>query len=201
MRVHGKYFLKNIRKKYDIDSITSPDGYLYCKIKRGMYGLKQAARLARDQLIENLKPFGYSPSVEAPNIWVHTTRRTKCCLCMDEFGVKYFLEEDAQHLIQVLQHSYSITINKTGSNFCGLQLDWNYQEHWVDISMPQYIGIFLAKLEHAAPSRQKHAPHRWVPNIYGSKVHMTQNEDTSDILSDEEATHMQRIVESFLYYA
>ena len=30
---------------------------------------------------------------------------------------------------------------------------------------------------------------------------MTQNEDTSDILSDEEATHIQRIVGSFLYYA
>ena len=90
MRIHGKYFLKDIREKYDIDSIISPDGFVYCKIKRGMYGLKETARLARDQLIENLKPFGYSPSVEAPNIWVHNTRRTKFCLCVDDFGVKYF---------------------------------------------------------------------------------------------------------------
>jgi hypothetical protein len=129
MRIHGKYFLTDIREKYDIYSIISPDGYVYCKIKRGMYGLNQAARLARDQLIDNLKPFGYSPSVEAPNIWVHNTRRTKFCLCVDDFGVKYFSEEDAQHLIHALKHSYSITVDKTGSNFCGLHLEWNYQEH------------------------------------------------------------------------
>jgi hypothetical protein len=33
MRIHGKYFLKDIREKYDIDNIISPDGYVYCKIK------------------------------------------------------------------------------------------------------------------------------------------------------------------------
>ena len=99
MRIHGKYFLKDIREKYNIYSIISPDGYVYCKIKRGMYGLKQAACLARDQLIENLKPFGYSPSVEVPNIRVHETRCAKFCLCVDDFGVKYFSENDANYLI------------------------------------------------------------------------------------------------------
>ena len=53
IRIHSKYFLEDIRQKYNITSLIAPDGYVYCKIKRGMYGLKQAARLARDQLITN----------------------------------------------------------------------------------------------------------------------------------------------------
>ena len=40
MRIHSKYFLHGMRDKYDIDSIIALDGYVYCKIKWGMYGLK-----------------------------------------------------------------------------------------------------------------------------------------------------------------
>ena len=51
LRIHNKYFLEDIRKKYNIKAIIAPDSYVYCKIKRVICGLKQAARLARDQLI------------------------------------------------------------------------------------------------------------------------------------------------------
>ena len=44
-----------MRKKYNIDNIIDSDGYVYCKIKRGMYGLKQSAKLARDMIIAHLK--------------------------------------------------------------------------------------------------------------------------------------------------
>ena len=119
LRIHNKYFLEDIRKKYNINAIVAPDGYVYCKIKRGIYGLKQAARLARDQLIQHMKPYGYAPDKHAPNIWTHTTRPTKFCLCVDDFGVKYFSEADAEHLIQVLQSAYDITIDKQGFIFAG----------------------------------------------------------------------------------
>ena len=102
LRIHGKYFLNEIREKYNIQEIVAPDGYMYCKIKRGMYGLKQVAHLARYQLVKHLKPFGYFPSKHAPNIWTHETRLTKCCLCVDDFGVQYFL---TQMLIILFSHS------------------------------------------------------------------------------------------------
>ena len=54
LRIRGKYFLKDIREKYAIGSLVVLDRYVYCKIVNGMYGLKQAVKLARDQLIENL---------------------------------------------------------------------------------------------------------------------------------------------------
>ena len=46
MKIHYKYFPEDIRIKYELDSKLSSDGYIYIKIKKGMYGLKQAAVLA-----------------------------------------------------------------------------------------------------------------------------------------------------------
>lgn len=76
-----------------------------------MYGFKQAAKLARDQLVNTLKPFGYSPTTESQNIWTHTTRQTKFCLYVDDFGIKYFNKEDADHLMTVLRSAYEITVD------------------------------------------------------------------------------------------
>ena len=81
LRIHSKYFLPDIRTKYNIDNLISTDGYVYCKIKRDMYGLKQAARLTRDQLINNLAPFDYFLSAQAPNIWIHSSKRTIFFVC------------------------------------------------------------------------------------------------------------------------
>ena len=38
-----------------------PDGYVYCEVRKGMYGLKQADRLAFDNLVKLLAPHGYFP--------------------------------------------------------------------------------------------------------------------------------------------
>ena len=127
MRINGKYFMSDIRNKYNINKLIANDGYVYCKIKKGMYGLKQAARLAYDDLKKHLSKYGYKPDTLAKNIWTHTERRTKFCLCVDDFGVQYFNLDDAQHLINALKSKYDITVDFAGRNFCGLQLDWDYR--------------------------------------------------------------------------
>ena len=68
MKINSKYFPENIKNKYNINKIQNNDGFIYRKIQKGMYGLKQAARLAYEQLINNLKQHGYSPSNKSPNI-------------------------------------------------------------------------------------------------------------------------------------
>ena len=95
--------------------------------------------------------------------------KTTFCLCVDEFGVKCFSEADKKHLIQALESKYIITTNDKGTDFCGLHLDWNYNQRWVDISMPEYVIKTLIRLEHPFPSKPKHAPHRWIPTVFGQK--------------------------------
>ena len=71
MRIHEKYFYPDIRQKYNIGSLINEDGYVYCRLKKGMYGLKQAARLAHDKLVTVLAKYGYKPDRICPNFWTH----------------------------------------------------------------------------------------------------------------------------------
>ena len=169
MRIHGRYFFKEIHDKYNIDNIICTDGYVYCKIIKGMYGLKEAAMLAREKIIKVLAPHGYQPSKFAPNIWTHHTRRTKFCLCVDDFGVKYYSKADADHLIQALQQVYDLTVDFDGKEYCDLTLNSNYQAQYVDVSMPQFVTKSLQKLQHPKPSKPQHAPHRHIQPIYGQQ--------------------------------
>ena len=75
MRIHAKYLLDDIRLQYNIESLVDLDGYVYVRIKKGMYGLKQAAILAYNPLFKQLKPHGYQPCPETTGLWRHKTRK------------------------------------------------------------------------------------------------------------------------------
>ena len=103
MRINSEYFLQDTKEEYGIDSIIAPDVYIYCKIKYGIYGLKQAAPLAYDKLITNLKKHEYAPDKYYPNIWTHKICATRFYLCVDDFGAKYSSKSDTTHLINALK--------------------------------------------------------------------------------------------------
>ena len=169
MKIPYKYFPPDIRKRYNLEDLVH-NGYIYVKIKKGMYGLKQAAILAYTYLCNHLKPFGYYHVPGTHGIFAHESRPTKFCLCVDDFGVKYFSQDDKNHLINTLchQNKFNITIDKTGKHFCGLTLDWNYHPGYVDISMPHYVKKALQRL-YPNPSIPQYSPHQHIPIIYGKK--------------------------------
>ena len=72
MRIHSKYFSQDMKNKYHIPSLVAGDGFVYCKIKRGMYGLKQAARLAYDNLVTNLNKKMDTSQINIVLIFGHT---------------------------------------------------------------------------------------------------------------------------------
>ena len=125
-----------------------------------MYGLKQAAILAYKLIQERLEPAGYFPINESNSIWRHKTRKTIFALRVDNFGVKYHNKDDAQHLIDALDTHYGIKVNWTGRNYCGLTLDWNYKDGYVDVSMPRYVVDALQQFQHTKPTRIQYTPHR-----------------------------------------
>ena len=63
MRVKLKYFPADIISRYNLMTLVAADGYIYIKIKKGMYGLKQAALLAYRNLKQHLAPHGYYPVI------------------------------------------------------------------------------------------------------------------------------------------
>jgi hypothetical protein len=200
MKIRYKYFPTDIRKKYELWKFVTPDGYIYIRIKKGMYGLKQAALLAYQHLVTQLAPYGYHPCPYTTGLWHHDTRPTKFCLCVDDFGVKYFSQQDADHLLNALRDNYKISVDWAGKNYCGLVIDWNYAKNYVDISMPGYVANTLARLQHRRPTRPQFAPHQWTQPAYGQKLQLAPI-DESPPLDKTKTLYVQSCVGSFLYYA
>ena len=55
MKVNISKFPQDIIDQYNLLSLVTPEGYIYIKIQKGMYGLRQAAILACDQLVQFLQ--------------------------------------------------------------------------------------------------------------------------------------------------
>jgi hypothetical protein len=201
MKIPWKYIPQDIRDRYNLETMVTADNYIYVKIKKGMYGLKQAAVLAYDNLVHNLAKSGYTPIAHTIGMWQHDTKRTKFCLCVDDFGVKYFCKDDAEHLLQSLRKDYTCTVDWTGRNFCGLTMDWHYDKEYVDISMPDYVRDALHRFQHDPKQVPQYSPHIHTPIKYGERIQYAKAPDSSAPLDKKDTKRVQSIVGTFLYYA
>ena len=128
-----------IIEEYKLCEIATEDGYLYCEIRRGMYGLPQAGIIAQVQLKERLGKYSYHQSKIIPGLWTHTTRNMCFTLVVEDFAIKYTKLEDAHHLINVLKKDYTITIDWDAKKYIGLTVEWDYENRKVHIHMPGYL--------------------------------------------------------------
>ena len=103
-------------------------------------------------------------------MWEDETRRTKFCFCVDDFGIKSFSGADTNHLLESLKQHYTVTFDHQGTNFCGLNIDWNYKEGYVDISMPHYIRYLSKKLLHVMSKHPQYSPHAYATFKFGDKL-------------------------------
>ena len=88
-----------------------------------MLGLWQAEILVHMHLKNFLEPFGYESINRTIGLWKHKTRLTKFCLCVDDFGIKYWSKEDANHLCNAIGANFCYTIDMEGKNYCSLNID------------------------------------------------------------------------------
>jgi hypothetical protein len=103
-----------------------------------------------------------------PGLWKHVNKPLSSTLVVDNFGVQYTNKDDADHLLTTLQKLYTVSVDWTGSKYCGMTLTWDYHLHTCNISMPGYIAHALKRFKHPKPTRPQHAPHEWQPPTYGA---------------------------------
>jgi hypothetical protein len=65
------------------------DGHVYAKVRKGMYGLPQAKRIANDKLQKFLLPHGYVPCPITAGLWKHLHSNLMFTLVVDNFDVRY----------------------------------------------------------------------------------------------------------------
>jgi hypothetical protein len=200
MRIPVKLIPAAIMEKYKLNALVH-NGNVYVEVRKGMYGLPQAGRLANDQLVKYLADYGYSPCPITPGLWKHATRPIMFTLVVDDFGIQYQNRDDVSHLISALRNFYKISEDWSGSRYCGLNLDWNYQNCTCDISMPGYIERALQRFQHEPPVRPQNAPHSWQKPEYGATTQFAPELDHTPALDLSDTKKVQEILGTLLYYA
>ena len=61
--------------------------------------------------MKQLNKRGYHQSEITPVFWMHNWRLICFSLCIDDFGVKYVVKNNVEHLITVLRDHYKISHN------------------------------------------------------------------------------------------
>jgi hypothetical protein len=112
-----------IIKEYNLQELVTEDGYLYCAINKGMYGLAQAGIIAQELLAERLSKHGYSQSKIIPGLWTHKTRPAGFTLFVDDFAIKIISENDVDHIINALKKYYTNTVDKDAAKYTGLTIE------------------------------------------------------------------------------
>jgi hypothetical protein len=119
---------------------------------------------------------------------------------VDDLGIKYVGREHAEHLMESIKKNNEISSDWTGSAYCVLKSDWNYNNEAVDLSVPGNIKAALHNYHHPAPARSEHEPRTWNPPIYGAKTQYIEEAEESPALKPKYVNRLQKLVGTLLYY-
>jgi hypothetical protein len=121
-------------------------------------------------------------------------------LAVDDFGVKYIGKEHVMHLIRVLKEHHEVEEDWEGTGYLKITMDWDYKNHQVHLSMPEYVEPALVQFNHPVPPKPQHQPHQDTIPTYGATVQYAKLEDISRRLSPAEKKFIQEVIGVFLYY-
>jgi len=175
--------------------------HVYVEIRRGMYGLPQAGKIANDQLQIFLLPHGYQPCPFTPGLWRHATHDIQFTLVVDDVAVRYTKRDDVNHLLDALRAHYQVTEDWDAARYCCLTLEWDYARRTVDISMPSYIERALLRFCHLHPKHPEHLPHVRQCPIYGATIQYAPDPDHTTALNAADCKCVQEVIGVLLYYA
>jgi hypothetical protein len=201
MRLRLSDMPEDVIAHYKLNEIATPEGYIYCEIQKGMYGLPQAGIIAQQLLEERLGQDGYRQSKTTPGLWTHDTRPISFSLVVDDFGVKYVGKENAQHLLDTVQKYYKCSCDWEGERYCGLTIKWDYAGRKVHLSMPGYVRKALIRFQHPPPAKRQDQPYPHVKPNYGAKKQYSQEDDDSPALSKAGKKFIQEVCGVFLFLA
>jgi hypothetical protein len=182
----------NIIKHYKLDTMVD-NGFVYAKINKAWYRLKQSGRIAHDDLVAHLKKFGYVKAKRTERLFVHNTRKISFTLVVDDFGIKFEKQADLEHLTAAIREKYPLEVDYDAKQYVGITLNWNYDTG-------ELLCQVLKEFEHATPTSHYTAPSKIERPDYGVKVQYVK-EDLTKHLQAEQIKFLQRVTGKFLFYA
>ena len=134
-------------------------------------------------------------------MWRNQTHLLRFSLVVDDFGIKYYRQEEITHILDALKQTYKISEDWDGKLYCGQNLEQDYYKREVLVSMPNYVTKALHKFQHTTPKYAQYAPHQWTRPNYGATKQLATPLDTSLPIPEELKRRIQQIIGTFLCYA
>lgn len=208
MRVNRKQVPQDIIDEFNLEKYFVNDT-IYFEVRKTMYGLPQAGRLAQEDLFAHLSKHGFFQCANTPCLFRHKDRDITFCTVVDDFGVKYKKKEDVDFLIKVLtipdssgKPHYQIKQNWEGSKYIGFTIKHDRTKREMVLSMPGYIqrllSIYRPHLKTGAQSPYLYSP--WHANK-NKDERQRQTIDLSPALPDADIHEIQQICGAFQWYA
>ena len=92
--------------------------------------------LSNNQITKHFPTYVYSPTTHTTVLWWHQTRPTYFTLVVDNFGVNYVGQQQAERLLDSVASLYLLTTDWEGKLYCVLTLNCDYSAHTMDLTMP-----------------------------------------------------------------
>ena len=108
-----------IIKQYQLE-LLAVDGFVYARINKAWYGLKQGGKIAHDDLVDHLRKHGYVRSGSTDGLFEHITRQISFTLVVDDFGIKYERQEDVDHLLKIMRLKYTFKVDMEAKQYIGI---------------------------------------------------------------------------------
>ena len=200
MRIALKHVPPDIIERYQLQSFIH-NGYLLMEITKGIYGLKQAGKLAQDMLTTHLAKHEYMQCPNTPCLFKHKTNSVAFTLVVDDFFIKYKDIKHAEHLIKSLSELYTITtLMGNTQKYIGITMLYNRKAKYIHWCMPGYVHKALKRFRRLN-LRGADSPCIYTPPQYGKHAHDVLPDPPSELLTPEQHKELQEIVGVFLFYA
>ena len=200
MRIALKHVPADIIEHYHLQPFIH-DGYLLMEISKGIYGLKQAGKLAQDRLISHLEKHGYIQCPNTPSLFKHNLNSVAFTLVVDDFLIKYTDVKHSKHVIDSLSELYTMTTQMGNvQKYIGITMLYHRANHFIHWCMPGYIEKALKRFGRLN-LKGVDSPCVYITPQYGKHLHDVLPDPPSELLSPEQHKELQEIVGVFLFYA
>ena len=143
------------------DAIVWLGDHTLVRINKGLYGLSQAGRLAKEKLISLLAGNGYNIPDNTGCLFRHETRVIAFALVVNDFVIKYEHRDYVEYLLAAIEQEYSLEADWSGSLFLRISINYSKDLKTLPFFMPGYVEYVLKRFGVSLGQSPIHAPMRY----------------------------------------
>lgn len=197
MKFHLRDLPQEVMDECGLLAKAGKNDWCCCEIRKAICGSKQSGFLAHKQLEKMLKTKGCYPPELTSGLWLHKTRNISFTLVVDDFGVPCTSNEDAWHLVNLLEKQYPIKLDWKGGKCIGIDLEWGCGKRELATEMKGCALKALHQFMHGNPAKPCHSPSKHVPPKHGEKAQRCKM-DASAPMTETKKLYLQQICGKFL---